>query len=255
MATDPLSLDLGRDKKFCVYLYRDPRRGKKLAPIYVGKGLTISRPDAHWRHGSHNTEFNDILAALKKAKLEPICEYIGFFDDENAALALEKTLIKRIGRRHLGSGPLVNISEGGKSGPGTLRRSSSSATQQQIEERPVPQRRGFGGLIHWDDFVDKYLPLSNGARRGKRSRQKIARAHGFQLIRLGWNSFVDEEFEAQRLREISQRDMLPRGPGRPRKHLTAVGESKKIRRPRSPNRGSDAALPVIAASGDDGSLE
>ena len=48
MATDPLALDFGRDKRFCVYIYRDPRPRWRREPFYVGKGLTKIRPDIHW---------------------------------------------------------------------------------------------------------------------------------------------------------------------------------------------------------------
>jgi hypothetical protein len=37
LAHDPLPLDFGRDKEFCVYVYRDPRH-RRLEPIYVGEG-------------------------------------------------------------------------------------------------------------------------------------------------------------------------------------------------------------------------
>jgi hypothetical protein len=115
---------------------------------------------------------------------------------------------------------------------------------------------GFGGLTPWDEFVDKHFPLPDGRKRGRRSRQKIARECGFHLIRIARHNFVDEQYEADRLREISQRDMLPRGPGRPRKqHSAAVDKSEKTRRARASKRDSDAAeaQTIVAASADDGS--
>jgi hypothetical protein len=115
---------------------------------------------------------------------------------------------------------------------------------------------GFGGLTPWDEFVDKHFPLPDGRKRGRRSRQKIARECGFHLIRIARHNFVDEQYEADRLRKIAQQDMLPRGPGRPRKQQT-VGfrESGKTRRSRSPSRGSDAAAPEIVAARADGTSQ
>ncbi len=107
MAIDPRSLPFER-KKFCVYLYRDPRPGKKHVPIYIGKGLTISRPDLHWKFRSHNAGLNSLFKELRKSGLIPPCEYVEFFDDEGMALRLERILIGRVGRIDLGTGPLFN---------------------------------------------------------------------------------------------------------------------------------------------------
>ena len=81
--------------------------------------------------------------------------------------------------------------------------------------------RGFGGLTPIDEFFDRCLSQRNGRPLGRRARQKYIRKYGIKIIWLGRSGFVDEQFEADRLREIAQRDMLPRGPGRPRKQKTA----------------------------------
>ncbi len=115
MAIDTLSLDFGRDKPFCCYMYRDPRRGKARQPIYVGKGLLSSRrPDSHWIRGTSNPLFRKILANIRKAGLEPIIEILAFFDNNDDACRLEVELIARIGRRNLGKGPLANLTDGGE---------------------------------------------------------------------------------------------------------------------------------------------
>ena len=97
--------------------------------------------------------------------------------------------------------------------------------------------RGFGGLTPIDEFIDRCLPQRNGKPLGRRARQKIIKRCGIRVIRIGRNGFVEEEFEAQRLREIAQRDMLPRR-GRPR----------KVQLPASANRGADTA-PALSALG------
>jgi len=81
----------------------------------------------------------------------------------------------------------------------------------------TPTSRGFGGLTPLDQFFDRCLLQRNGKPLGRRARQKYIRKYGIKVIWLGRSGFVDEQFEADRLREIAQRDMLPRGPGRPRK--------------------------------------
>ena len=108
LAVDPLSLDFGRNKPWCVYIYRDPRRGQRRAPIYVGKGQTRNRPEAHWNHGSHNKQLERTLGEIREAGLQPIIELVGFFDSESDALALEKELIARYSRS--ADAALCNIS-------------------------------------------------------------------------------------------------------------------------------------------------
>ena len=102
--------------------------------------------------------------------------------------------------------------------------------------------RGFGGLTPIDEFIDRCLPQRNGKPLGRRARQSLVKRCGIRVIRLGRNGFVDEEFEAQRLRDIAQRDMQPRGPGRPR----------KVQHPPSSNWSTETAAPALAAAGADG---
>jgi hypothetical protein len=112
LVTDPLPLDFGRDKPYCVYVYFDPRPKKKRQPIYVGKGMTESRPAQHWRRGSHNFLLREVLDDVAEAGLQPIIEYAGFFDKESDALRYEQGLIAKYGRRNIGTGSLCNLSAG-----------------------------------------------------------------------------------------------------------------------------------------------
>lgn len=113
MANDTLSLDGGRGKPFYCYMYYDPRHGKNMEPIYAGKG-SKKRAQEHWsRPPKHNPLFRGVLAQIKAAGLKPVIERVLWFDVETAALLAEKDLIALIGRRHLGTGPLCNLTEGG----------------------------------------------------------------------------------------------------------------------------------------------
>ncbi len=119
MAIDTLSLDFGRDKPFYVYVYRDPRPGKRNAPIYVGKGLAANgRADLHWKYKSHNPILNAIFAKIRKLNLEPAVEIVGWFDVEDQAFALEIALIERFGRRDIKTGSLANLTTGGEGSAG-----------------------------------------------------------------------------------------------------------------------------------------
>jgi hypothetical protein len=76
-----------------------------------------------------------------------------------------------------------------------------------------------------DEFFDRCLPQRNGRPLGRRARQKYIRKYGIKVIWLGRSGFVDEQFEADRLRKIAQQSpgLLPRGPGRPPKAAKAAG--------------------------------
>jgi len=126
MAVDTLPMDFGSDKRFYVYLYRDPRKRKRFQPIYVGKGTAkTGRADVHWRHRTHNPILQAILDKIRIAELEPSIEIIGWFDDEEAAFQCECALIAKFGRRNLKEGPLANMTAGGDGHSG-MKHSQSS---------------------------------------------------------------------------------------------------------------------------------
>jgi hypothetical protein len=101
-------------KRFCVYVYRDPRPGKSRQPFYVGKGnIKNGRAFKHLRFGSKNPLFARVLKKLKDAGMEPIIEIVEQFDDEEEAFSTERALIKEYGRRDLGTGNLANMTDGG----------------------------------------------------------------------------------------------------------------------------------------------
>lgn len=110
--TLPLFADAG---EFYVYLYRDPRPAKRLAPLYVGKGKAANRrAEIHWRKGAYNPILNAIFQKLKALELEPIIEIVGWFAEPEAAYACEAALVKRLGRRDLRTGSLCNLTDGGE---------------------------------------------------------------------------------------------------------------------------------------------
>ena len=113
------------NRKFYVYVYRDPRPRKKLQPFYVGKGCG-QRADQHWKSGkpsNHlNKLFRTILEQIISAGLAPLIEIVAWFDDEEEAFDYEKKLIAKFGRSILRNGPLCNLTEGGRHAPKFARR-------------------------------------------------------------------------------------------------------------------------------------
>lgn len=119
MAIDKLAPDAFNDKPYYVYLYRDPRSQVTGDPIYVGKGTVVPgrkffRADYHWLYGYQtNKFFRAVLNKIKRAGLEPYVEIVEWFTHECDALDFEVSLIKEIGRRDLGLGSLLNLTDGG----------------------------------------------------------------------------------------------------------------------------------------------
>ena len=106
--------------QFYVYVLRDPRPGKNLQPIYVGKGQG-NRAHHHWLGIGH---YNQILARtlnkIRKAELEPQIEFVCYFDNEADAFAHEIKLIAQYGRLDKKTGTLCNRTDGGEGPSGII---------------------------------------------------------------------------------------------------------------------------------------
>jgi hypothetical protein len=101
-----------KPKQFYVYVYRDPRPGKRRQPFYVGKGC--GRRSHRPPELRKNALLTNVIAKLLAVQLEPIIEIVARFKNETSAFAAEKRLIKRYGRRDIGTGPLCNMTDGGE---------------------------------------------------------------------------------------------------------------------------------------------
>lgn len=103
-----------KDNRFFVYLYRDPSRNNE--PIYIGKGLKkrakyhLKRTDMH--------PFVQRLAFMSKNNIVPQVEFLfeNITDDE--AKSLEIWFIHKFGRKDLGRGSLLNLTDGGDGSSG-----------------------------------------------------------------------------------------------------------------------------------------
>lgn len=97
--------------QYYTYIYRDSSRNNE--PFYVGKGNShrayyhLKRKDKH--------PMTHRISYMRKNTVEPSIEIIDALD-ENHALFMEVCLISIIGRKDLGKGPLLNLSDGGESG-------------------------------------------------------------------------------------------------------------------------------------------
>lgn len=94
---------------FYTYLYIDPLKNE---PIYVGKG----KGDRAFQHlvRTHNKHFSARLKIIKSNGLEPIIKFLATNIDEELALLVETEAIMKYGRRDLGTGTLLNFTNGGE---------------------------------------------------------------------------------------------------------------------------------------------
>jgi hypothetical protein len=95
---------------FYCYLYRDPSRNNE--PIYVGKGkgqrafVHLKRRDVH--------PFTQRLQMMAKNAVKPVIEFLVKDCDEELALLCEVEAIDKFGRKDLGKGTLLNLTDGGE---------------------------------------------------------------------------------------------------------------------------------------------
>jgi hypothetical protein len=196
MAIDTLPMDFGSDKPFYIYVYRDTRPRKKLAPIYVGKGAVRNgRADVHWRSGASNKMLQRILDKIRAAGLDPAIEIVGWFDDEDAAFACEVELIRRFGRRNNRTGSLANYTDGGegragyKLSPEAVEKTraahvgakrSAEARQRMRDAWTEERRRQNGercrGVPLSEEAKRKISEANRGRKRSAETRAKIGAA-------------------------------------------------------------------------------
>jgi hypothetical protein len=103
---------------YYTYIYSDPSKNNE--PIYVGKGRMGARnKDRALSHllRRDNHPFSNRLKEMKKNNIKPIIEKIETGNNEKLALSVEMCLIKRIGRKNLGTGTLLNLTYGGENPP------------------------------------------------------------------------------------------------------------------------------------------
>lgn len=94
---------------YYTYLYRDPTRNNE--PIYIGKGKGKRCYD-HLK-SKKNAPLPNRIRKIKEWGVEPIIEFICKDVDEELALLVEEEAISLYGRKDLGTGPLLNLTDGG----------------------------------------------------------------------------------------------------------------------------------------------
>lgn len=121
-------------KKHYTYLYFDPTRDNE--PFYVGKGQG-KRAFSHLKRTDHHPVTYRIQK-IRKLGFEPIIE-LEYCDSEESAYALEHALVLEIGRKNIGTGPLLNLTDGGEGGKGMV---MSPEQRKRIAEGTSKAQKG-----------------------------------------------------------------------------------------------------------------
>jgi hypothetical protein len=135
------------ESNFYVYIYLDPRYPGNyqyntcqfnFKPIYVGKGKN-GRIIEHRNYLDNAPwdRFHNTVQKLLREGLEPITLKYAVNLEEDVAFRIERELISEIGREITGTGPLLNIQEGGIGGSSKF---SASLTKHKNQENGCYER-------------------------------------------------------------------------------------------------------------------
>ena len=173
---------------FYAYIYRDPTRIKNgsAEPFYVGKGKDTRAQSHLLRKDKHPLTHR--LRKMSKEGVTPEIEIIPALD-ESHAFFLESCLIECFGRKDLGVGPLLNLTDGGEGCSG-LRH--TQATKDKISKLNLGKKlsdesrlklsnskKGIAPVGHsWSDESRQKLSVSqSGKERSKEHSAKLAAAN------------------------------------------------------------------------------
>lgn len=148
-------------EEFYTYIYYDPSRNNE--PIYVGKG----KENRAWDHLTSKTKkkhpFIHRIRYMSRNNIIPIIGIYAHLDEEFAHL-LEMELIQKFGRKDLGKGSLLNLTDGGQGMSGNIR---SAETRAKIGKANIGKDR-----THSQKSKDKISKSCKGRKDFSATREK-----------------------------------------------------------------------------------
>lgn len=169
---------------FYTYIYYNPSRNNE--PIYIGKGKK-TRAWAHLK-SKNKHPFIQRLQFMKNNNINPI---IGIYADleEELAHLLEEELIAKFGRKDLGKGPLLNLTDGGE-GTSNLSLEIRQHLSKIKKDIPLPEQHrknisiGNTGRIVSIETRQKISNSNKNKTMSKEAREKMSLAAS---RRIPWN--------------------------------------------------------------------
>jgi len=157
-------------KSYYIYIYLDPRKSGRYLyenfsflykPFYVGKGINERWKVINGRTPIFINKFNKI----KKSGLEPIIIKLYENLNEEESLKKEIELIDEIGRIELGTGPLLNMTDGGEGNSGyifseeTKKLIAKKQRKNFLDIKKEFERRGYILLTEEKDYKNNHQKL------------------------------------------------------------------------------------------------
>jgi hypothetical protein len=165
-------------RKFYVYVYLDPRKPGKFVysdykfdyePFYVGKGHAkrLYEHFEKWyiKNDKNKSKTNKIKKIIEETRNNPIVIKYRENLTEQEAFDLEKKMISVIGRKDLGRGPLVNLTDGGEGATGYVY-SIKERLKRSINSKG---NKGYWFGKHFSEDHKKKVSISKTGLRHKRS--------------------------------------------------------------------------------------
>lgn len=137
-----------------VYIIRDPRDG---CPYYVGIG-SKGRVQMLRR----NAYTNNVTAQIRAAGFEPVVFVVTTHKSRKAAGRMERSLIRRYGRRDINTGMLTNLTDGGDTN-GVMSPAARERMSVRLRGRVSPMK----GRKHSAEFKAKMSARMLGNTHGR----------------------------------------------------------------------------------------
>ena len=165
--------------KYYVYILKC-----KNTPFYIGKGCG-ARMYSHYTNAKNSNRTSPVLDKIRKMiKNEEKIQYEKVFesDDSSEALNKEIELISLLGRRNLGSGPLLNLTGGGEGVKDyqwteSHKKHLSDSIKKAIDEgRFIPPIMNNKGRIYTKEEKEYYSKVNKKffeTERGKNLKKKL----------------------------------------------------------------------------------
>ena len=162
---------------FYVYRFRDPSRSNE--PFYVGLGQGRRWTRHFDRRDRHPMTHR--MQLLKKIGVQPTVEFICTAVDEELAKLVEMEAISKYGRKDLGRGSLLNLTDGGDgcNNPSLESRRKMSESHKGVKlsdetrARMSEARKGKARPRH---VIEAMRIANTGAKRSQESRDKMRAA-------------------------------------------------------------------------------
>ena len=151
---------------FYAYIYHDGE-----TPIYVGKGKN-ERAYSHLK-GAKNPVLKNKLAKMKREGRYPQIELIPALDEDHAFF-LEACLIEVIGRKDLGLGTLLNLTDGGEGSTGAIR-SAETRAKLAATKLGKPGHRGNLGKKHTEETKALWSTQRLGKSKSAETKTKMSK--------------------------------------------------------------------------------